>query len=240
MTLIFYHSFSPISSTILWLKGNLFQEHQEQRLSYIFYGDKLLLNSISQRKNAVYEKYPTIYRISISILNSFLIFKLQLIFYAAFSTNIFRGINKQIGKGIFKKCKGYPMKNALRIVVALLLFTACNKEPQYKTVYLDPVLKATFNYKPGSYFIFKDSITGELDSVYLVSNLSKIDERYTDTRGFKYEYMYLYFDAKNISKNDSSNLVMMLSFSSKDGNHLVCGMKSGFQPLYSVFLYPGF
>lgn len=132
------------------------------------------------------------------------------------------------------------MKNLIIVFVVVVLLTACNKEPQYKTVYLDPGLKATFDYKPGTYFIFKDSITGELDSVYLVSNLSKIDEGYTDTRGFKYEYMDLDFDAKNISKNDSSNLVMSLSFSSREGNLLICGMKSGFQPLNSFFLYPAF
>jgi hypothetical protein len=132
------------------------------------------------------------------------------------------------------------MKNLVIVFVAIVLFAGCNKELQYKTVYLDPGLKATFDYKPGTYFIFKDSITGELDSVYLVSNLSKIDEGYTTSRGFKYEYMALDFDAKNISKNDSSNLGMFLSFSSMEGNRLICGMKSGFQPLYSFFLYPAF
>ena len=31
-------------------------------------------------------------------------------------------------------------------------------------------MKSAFDYKPGSYWIYKDSITGEMDSVYVTSN----------------------------------------------------------------------
>ncbi|WP_291133436.1 hypothetical protein [Flavobacterium sp. UBA7682] len=133
------------------------------------------------------------------------------------------------------------MKNLFLILVLLFAFASCNKEPKYETKYLDANLKAALNNKPGSYWIFKDSVSGELDSVYLVANELKIDGGYTTNSGFKYEKMHLYFDSKHIGKDTSYNLSLDLSVTtrSSDNNHLSCGLtKFSSQPLYLVFFYP--
>ena len=47
-------------------------------------------------------------------------------------------------------------------------FTGCKKNPVYK---VDPALKATFSYQPGTYWIYKDSLSGRTDSFYVTNNL---------------------------------------------------------------------
>ncbi|MFA6150677.1 MAG: hypothetical protein WC716_05100 [Chitinophagaceae bacterium] len=133
------------------------------------------------------------------------------------------------------------MKNILTVLIALFAFASCNKEPEYETKYLDANLKAALNNKPGSYWIFKDSVSGEFDSIYLVANELKIDEGYTTNTGFKYEKMHLYYDSRHIGKDTSYNLSLDLSVTTKlsDKNHLSCGLtKYSSQPLYLVFSYP--
>lgn len=49
-----------------------------------------------------------------------------------------------------------------------MLFQACKKTG---TIYhVNAGLKANFGYKPGSYWIYKDSISGEIDSAYVTAN----------------------------------------------------------------------
>ncbi len=57
----------------------------------------------------------------------------------------------------------------LAIALLLFLFQSCIKIGT--TVYsVNTGMKSAFNYKPGSYWIYKDSITGAIDSAYVTSN----------------------------------------------------------------------
>ena len=57
----------------------------------------------------------------------------------------------------------------LTLVFLLFLFQSCIKTGT--TVYsVNTGMKSAFNYKPGSYWIYKDSITGAIDSAYVTSN----------------------------------------------------------------------
>ena len=60
------------------------------------------------------------------------------------------------------------MKKYFCICSALIIMVACSKEPEFKSVYIDPALKAKYNFKKGSYWIYKDSISGRIDSFYLL------------------------------------------------------------------------
>lgn len=74
------------------------------------------------------------------------------------------------------------MKNLIPILIALLLFTACKKKEFVS--YLLPETKASFSFKPGSYWIFRDSISGRVDSCYFdkkefyISPASRTHEAY--------------------------------------------------------------
>ena len=60
-------------------------------------------------------------------------------------------------------------------VVISIFSVACNKTPN-KLV--DDCLKAAFSFKEGSYWIYRDSISGEIDSFYVTSLSS---QNYTNT-----------------------------------------------------------
>ena len=46
---------------------------------------------------------------------------------------------------------------------------ACKKDMNLNQP-MNAQMKASFNYKPGTYWIYKDSVTGAMDSAYVVSN----------------------------------------------------------------------
>ncbi len=62
------------------------------------------------------------------------------------------------------------MKYAIISLVALMIvLQACKKTGT--TIYsVDAGLKTAFDYKPGSYWIYKDSLTGAIDSAYVTAN----------------------------------------------------------------------
>jgi hypothetical protein len=57
------------------------------------------------------------------------------------------------------------MKNLLITLAALMLVMGCKKEDN--TIYLFDEIKRKFSFKPGSYWIYRDSITGRVDSCYI-------------------------------------------------------------------------
>ena len=93
------------------------------------------------------------------------------------------------------------MKNPIRIISALLLITiayigagGCTKKggnPSQpytapKTYYADSAFASHFTYKPGTYWIYRDSLTGRTDSFYV----SVLDSSYNinDTGVYPTEY----------------------------------------------------
>ncbi|WP_291133438.1 hypothetical protein [Flavobacterium sp. UBA7682] len=65
------------------------------------------------------------------------------------------------------------MKYSLTLLIAFFFFTACQKE---RTLYLTDDIKRNFSYKPGSYWIYRDSATGREDSCYVIKNTTYFDE----------------------------------------------------------------
>lgn len=59
------------------------------------------------------------------------------------------------------------MKNLLITLAALMLVLGCKKE---RVNYLSDDIKKNYSYKPGSYWIYRDSATGREDSCYVYSN----------------------------------------------------------------------
>ena len=56
-------------------------------------------------------------------------------------------------------------KSAIFLLVCCLLFCNCEKKDTY--THLNPALASAFIFHQGSYWIYKDSITGAIDSMYV-------------------------------------------------------------------------
>ena len=61
----------------------------------------------------------------------------------------------------------------LMLASGLLLLQSCIKTKVYS---VNSDMKSVFNYKPGSYWIYKDSITGVIDSVYVTANQDEMQD----------------------------------------------------------------
>lgn len=59
------------------------------------------------------------------------------------------------------------MKSYFPFLVFIFLFTACSKKHDPVYSYLSSDTKKHFYFKPGSYWIYRDSISGRTDSFYL-------------------------------------------------------------------------
>jgi len=59
------------------------------------------------------------------------------------------------------------LKLLLPLLMAVLLGACRHKEDKPQMIYVDPLLKQHFAFKPGSYWIYKDSISGRTDSCYV-------------------------------------------------------------------------
>ena len=63
------------------------------------------------------------------------------------------------------------MKAILSILCAVVLF-GCTRSKSVNTP-VNSDLIASFNYKPGTYWIYRDSISGEIDSFFVRSNTAE-------------------------------------------------------------------
>ena len=57
----------------------------------------------------------------------------------------------------------------LSLLAIAMIFSACMKKNS-TIIPVDAGLKSNFSYKPGSYWIYKDSVSGATDSVYVTAN----------------------------------------------------------------------
>jgi hypothetical protein len=60
-------------------------------------------------------------------------------------------------------------KTALFFLIIITLF-ACKKKPDNNVIHINGALKAAFNFQPGTYWIYKDSLTGIMDSFFVTKN----------------------------------------------------------------------
>jgi hypothetical protein len=76
------------------------------------------------------------------------------------------------------------MKNLLLIITMLVFAVGCKKKENI--YYLSDDVKRNFFFKPGSYWIYRDSISGRVDSCYIaVSRLFIADEGRSESTRFK-------------------------------------------------------
>jgi hypothetical protein len=79
------------------------------------------------------------------------------------------------------------MKNSIITIAVLMLILGCKKE---RIQYISDDIKQNYFYKPGSYWIYRDSVTGREDSCYVLSysiDLVDINDRSTSQDYDKYE-----------------------------------------------------
>ncbi len=103
-----------------------------------------------------------------------------------------------------------------KILATLLVLTAivgCKKTPTTINTPIDPALKAAFNYQVGTYWIYKDSISGGLDSFYVVDNsLSNNLTSSTDLYIYTDDYMTVDIYEYNIAASKLEEQTMKLDF----------------------------
>jgi hypothetical protein len=66
------------------------------------------------------------------------------------------------------------MRPIYLLVLSALMISACNKTTNI--VPINSGLTTEFGYKPGSYWIYKDSVSGTVDSAYIVSNTTSSEQ----------------------------------------------------------------
>jgi hypothetical protein len=79
------------------------------------------------------------------------------------------------------------MKLRLLIPAALLLLLgACrHKQAQPETIYVDSATRQHFLFKPGSYWIYKDSVSGRVDSCYVTKLDSSVGRNSDNTKNYQ-------------------------------------------------------
>jgi hypothetical protein len=76
------------------------------------------------------------------------------------------------------KTKNTMKKALLLALVPLLMATTCNKkEKEYPTYYMDQEFKDYTLFKVGSYWVYQDSASKQIDSVYLYKQEITINDR---------------------------------------------------------------
>jgi len=98
-----------------------------------------------------------------------------------------------------------------KILFLILIFSAllysCNKTAD-QTRPINPDLLKYFSYKPGTYWVYKDSIAGEVDSFYVTDNTKST---YTGPPNIDVVYVGIHQMNENGLGDDSTKWVMNLS-----------------------------
>ncbi len=88
-------------------------------------------------------------------------------------------------------------------IIALLILTACGKnDKEYSTYYLSQEYKDYVVYKVGSYWIYEDSASKSVDSIYLYNQEIKMHNG----------NQKINYNAEGISENKTSSLFDTLIF----------------------------
>lgn len=85
----------------------------------------------------------------------------------------------------------------LTFLLIIFSLSSCIKNP---TTPVNSDLKAKFNYQPGSYWIYKDSISGQVDSFNVISNTDQ-------NTNVLYESIFIYFSRHNVTYDTDTAIV---------------------------------
>ncbi len=86
-------------------------------------------------------------------------------------------------KSKFQKKNSSVMKNLLLVIASALLLAACSKNVT-TTTYVDNNAKKVLLFKEGSYWIYRDSITGRVDSSYIYAQRQDLSKDW----GYRHSY----------------------------------------------------
>lgn len=100
------------------------------------------------------------------------------------------------------------MKNVLILCALFMLLAGCKKECKTSYTKLDTQINNHFNFKSGSYWIFRDSISGVFDSFYVTNNTFKNDLDYD-----KYGNLCTSDEVLEIQMNKSKDSLVIWKFS---------------------------
>lgn len=107
--------------------------------------------------------------------------------------------------------------NGLILLFASFMLFSCSKtETPWPG---DPLIKKRFGFKPGSYWIFRDSISGRVDSCYLYS-LEYKQTKGPATNPYISELLYIQLKQQPLDSTISSTRYWTYSFF--DSNSLSC------------------
>ena len=112
------------------------------------------------------------------------------------------------------------MKNILISLAALMLVLGCKKE---RVLYLSDDIKKNYSYKPGSYWIYRDSATGREDSCYVLNNYISLDEQYdrsTSSDYDKVEWMEIKMKLEAVNKGKNVQLGIRFYINNNELNGL--------------------
>ncbi|HRO42990.1 MAG TPA: hypothetical protein PL009_09155 [Flavipsychrobacter sp.] len=87
----------------------------------------------------------------------------------------------------------------------VIIVCSCNKEKTTR-VPVNAELKKNFNYDVGSYWVYRDSLTGDIDSLFVVNN----EQSGSDFRGTYTDYCRITLRLKQQRKDSSDRLYFWL------------------------------
>lgn len=141
---------------------------------------------------------------------------------------------------------------SLIALATLPVFSQCRKSDPYvapvnsnysDTTFPDTDLTNHFNFKPGTYWIYRDSLSGRIDSFYVSSNVTQAWQSlvHTGPGNAHFEYLGFYVigigaqNIDNIHINDSFSLSLTLIMNYSHLVYLAGRQTTHYLPL---FLYP--
>lgn len=139
------------------------------------------------------------------------------------------------------------MKKIFLLPVFLLLIYSCKKN-EVRVVHIDPLVKATFDWHEGSYWVMQDSATGQIDSFYVWYYNDRYSRSSEDKDLEIVNIVFREVNSSNLADSTawgvtlSAELLNSIEFSPDDFPHSwdsTCGF-SGFFPCpiqYSDFHY---
>jgi len=116
------------------------------------------------------------------------------------------------------------------LLYVILFFTSCKKE---KTVYkpLDPVLKAQYYFKAGSYWIMADSATGNTDSFAVVNAV----DNFPDGGAVAYEQAIV--DIRRYSLTSADSIISAMSIYLREVDNLQLILQEYHDSVYKIYNY---
>ena len=104
-----------------------------------------------------------------------------------------------------------PKYYLITLCAIITLFTTC-KEPELETIYMTEELKSYILFPVDSYWIYEDSISGDIDTVYLEGQTIKIIK--DEDRNINIETLFNHYDTKHFNSLGSTSIEAIFKYDS--------------------------